>query len=479
MSAIEFDPPNMRKILQLDRTIFFLLAIVVAVSMSIGLINWLGVPLWLIRLILDASVLLLTCLALCLFENRTVALSLLIPLFLVTVIGALGAWTLEQDLLVAILYARKILAISILFAAGYLIGISSSAARSALIITLTFFLAQPVFGAGKLLFYGIDEKVWIGTLHQTAGQLGLLFALVAMAVIVPIGIFQRRWVLLFLPVAICFAIINEKRAILVAGPTMLFIMLFICTFAYLLHSRKNGFFEKALTIDRKSIFFICFCAMIAIPSAIIAIPSLNSMDRNWGGLESLSSISRLLNEFVFAFIYTHDYLFRDFNHQMNSSEFDVDQNLNIQIGRLQIMIDTIKIAWDAPIANRIFGFGGMIIDPTYLLGSDRSDLMFEKFGIRGQLPFALMTLVEAGFFGLLLLVSWFGLVGALLLRRLLQAVDTTGMVFTIIGIGLFGTLAFDVFLYSDALWRSGALGPVVFLFLGAVLSDQTSLVRSQ
>jgi hypothetical protein len=64
---------------------------------------------------------------------------------------------------------------------------------------------------------GINEKFWIGSFSQTAGQLGLLFPLMLLSILVPLYLHNGGRLLAILVLASSLApVINEKRAVYVS-----------------------------------------------------------------------------------------------------------------------------------------------------------------------------------------------------------------------------------------------------------------------
>jgi hypothetical protein len=126
----------------------------------------------------------------------------------------------------------------------------------------------------KFLLLGISEKGGIGTLSISSGSLSVIFAILIIVVLFSLYFYKRKKKYLLLIMGfILFAIIGEKRSIILFGP-LLFVTVFLI---YLWKSKKinPGLLFKYLSI-------IVFGAGMSLYISLRLIPSLNPDNKVWG-----------------------------------------------------------------------------------------------------------------------------------------------------------------------------------------------------
>jgi hypothetical protein len=154
--------------------------------------------------------------------ERRRALALSAPLVAVAVIGVVvatlnGAKPVEQ-----LLFAREILT-RVLFLSAFLCAPVSDALRRRLLGLLAILAAfQVLVCALKFLLFGVNEKAWIGTMTQSAGQLGLLMPAMALGFAWAFGLVRERIApaatLALLIAAV--GVVSEKRATMFLAPAI-------------------------------------------------------------------------------------------------------------------------------------------------------------------------------------------------------------------------------------------------------------------
>ncbi|MEC5382430.1 hypothetical protein VSX64_16360 [Aurantimonas sp. C2-6-R+9] len=420
------------------------------------------------------------------------ALVLLVPLIMLALVGFVSALGNGEGLLGGALFARQAIGPALLIACGLAVAEDRRAVRTLVLLSLAFLAVQPAVAAVKLATIGIDEKHWIGTLHQSAGQLGLLLPMVAIATVVPLALIFKPAIALFVPLFVFFGIVGEKRAIVIMLPALIVMSAVATILVARVRLGTEYAWARCGALKRIGVASVlAFSIFAAVFGGISSIPSLNPAGTAGGGFTTLfggdrgsgieSGEPRLT---PFAARYVRDYLVRDFDHEMNASRLTLEENTNIQLGRLRIIIDafTVVARFDTP--QVLFGLGGSAINQSYLLGADRSDIMFSVIGLRGPTPLALQILIEAGFVGLALTVLWFAVITVLLLSRIAATSEPIVMGLALVAIGWHASVLFDFFAYSTALWTTGTLGIPYCILIGIVLAGngvpfrRTSRTRS-
>lgn len=371
--------------------------------------------------------------------------------------GAVSGWLQDSSALEQLFYLRAVLAPPIVFFALLNLPIKAAGVRRlSMLVIILISIQAPIF-AWKWYAVGVNEKFWIGSLSQTAGQLGLIFPMLVLAVVLPWYLHNGRRALALLILIFAFLpVINEKRGVMVAIPAILF----LAVGAYF--ATKRGRNLIALNINRwllsRLSVVVLVCLTVWVGAAKL-IPSLYC--------ERFQSCHQQTTTYFF------DYLTRNYASPMNASRLSVEKNTNIQLGRLELVRASLALMAERGTLVTLFGFGAGAVNPSPHLGTNRSDIMYDKFGLRGTYSSALALLYEAGITGVLSMLGFFGLLSAAVMKRI-KAARNDDRCLTGLGILLMiSVMAFDYFLYSTTGWSSSAIAPLFFTSVGIFL------VRSQ
>lgn len=385
------------------------------------------------------------------------------PIVAVVVIGMLVAIRGVDGFLGGVLFARDLLKPVLLLVVAY----SFTQGRSLRILAIAFavltVLQIPV-AMIKLNAIGIDEKHWVGTMHQSAGQLGILLPLLTISPLVILGLLAGSWVTWLLCFYSFFAIVNEKRLAMFAMPCLAFAVWLLAVVRQFCRGHKK---PPIFPRNRLSTFIA-----IAVISAgtfyfsVFSIPSLNARGVYAGGTIDLQYLKD----------YLWEYLTRGYVSWLNNPSERLATDTGIQMGRLQLIKQAAHHVYEQPLPVALFGFGGSHTSPSHLLGPDRNDILFERHGLRGATPLAVRILIDAGYAGLIALLAWFLWIGLILIHR---TADENPKIATlgIVGLGWHAVMAFDTFLYSTAMWTYGILSAPYFLLLGVLLMQPKKLTR--
>jgi len=253
-----------------------------------------------------------------------------------------------------------------------------------IVYLIVFF--QFVFVLIKFAVHGIDEKFLIGTMSNTAGQLGFLLP----AVMIPLLIFMRRSDNIFITYALVavmflFGIINEKRVVVFLLP-----LITLASIAMNLEGSilKSKYFYGNLFIG----------GLISLASLIIgvqAVPSLNP-EEVLGGPVSLSHV----------FNYAIEYSTMDFGGTLQGSYEEAVNNMNIQVGRVTLWCSIWNWLSSVDTRTLLFGTGFGTATSSIWLTED-SDLIFDIIGTRGAISAGGLALIETGLVGFLTIGYWF------------------------------------------------------------------------
>lgn len=448
------------------RLIIFLASLVILTALNTGFLKGIGISESYTKIFCEFIALLVFLLA---FKNNlpkrtsiTHAAIFVFPLATIAISGFITGTSGPDGIKGGIIFARWIMGYALFGVALFLIVPSEKEVHLVKYIVVGLILIQPVIAVIKLIIYGIGETPWIGTLHQSAAQFGLLLPLLVISFLLPRFLIKNHFLslLLILPF-IFFSIVYEKRA----GLFMIPIWIVTIYFAYLILRLKH----KALYLDTKTkkSTEVKKGALIFIPIIVsfIFISLLNPSfypEKKISGTLSLKYIAG----------YTNDYLFRDYNHPMNRSDFnDVDKNNDIQIGRFRGIIKIWAHIIDQKVYKMLLGFGGGYINSSHLLGADRVDIMYNRIGIRSTIPAACSLVIEAGVFGFSMAVLWFFSVSLLLIKILWSSSSPRSILNSFIMIFVFAVIAFDFFIYSSVIWTSGVISPLLFALIGCKIGE--------
>ncbi|TVM14370.1 hypothetical protein DPQ33_17625 [Oceanidesulfovibrio indonesiensis] len=317
------------------------------------------------------------------------------------------------------------------------------------------FFAQLPFIIYKFSTIGVNENIWIGTLHQNAGQISVLFPLFLISIISPWFLLYGRdfkHVIIFttlIMILTFFAIAGEKRATIFLVPLWLYLCFSLLLLKEFLNNKQFFAAPKAQAL---LIFFILSLGVFYGSQKLI--PSLN-LDEKVGGEISI----------LHVFKYTRQYLTRDYIDPLNNPIENIDQDKGIQLGRFAVIERSFSYISSQNIVHFLFGYGASAMNPSYLLGPDRSDVAYQNFGIRGAASNVVRVLFESGTVGVLLKFFWFTAVFIWLLNTFLNKSNKTLTFILFSAFTSHCVFFFDFLLYSDATWCFDILSPMYFLLL--------------
>jgi hypothetical protein len=362
--------------------------------------------------------------------------------------GALqGASSIES------LFYVRLLVVPLLFLLGALnVQLDQAASRRILLLIAALVLFQIPFFAYKWIVIGVEEKHWIGALSQTAGQIGLIFPLLILSLIVPLYIATGGWAIILVLVYSFLPVINEKRAIVVMLPALLIAAVF--TFSQISPRRvTNEKFAPRIHYRRLSLLFsVCIAIWV---SSVNSIPSLECKNAPPCALQVIA--------------YSYQYLLRDYSSPMNLSKTSKEENTNIQLGRLTLIKESILTLTEKGWKTLLFGLGAGAINPSPNLGPNRADIMFDKSGLRGTYSQGLMLLWEGGICSVLGAAGFFVFLWLALAKQLALMHTSPSIVFGNGMILMAAILAFDFFGYSTAGWLTHSVTPFVFTLVAIFL----------
>lgn len=437
-------------------------ALTILIALNMGVLAWCGISVSYSKLVCEALAYIIFFVSLYINHRDTLAIThailFILPLAACGTLGLVVSINSPDGIKGGILFVRWIMSY-VLFGAGLLIIAPKYKELKIIRLIIAYFiLFQPVVAVVKLLTLGIGESPWIGTLHQSAGQFGVLLPLIAVSYLLPIFlIFNNKTSLLLILAFIFFSIVYEKRAALYLLPFW-FMMIYVI-YAVLVILNKNlkkEVINKAITEMLKcaAVIAICFISFIIIS---LFSPSLNPQEKIGGDF----SPTHIVN-------YTRGYMFKDFDHPMNLKESgNTKSNNDKQIGRFKAIVNLWQFMKGQPTGRFLFGFGGGYVNSSHLMGVTRTDILFERTGVRSSVPAAINLLIETGLVGVTIVIIWFAGVALLLIKSLKIANSKNTLNNSLSMVALFTVIAFDFFVYSSVLWTAGVMTPLLFAVLGA------------
>lgn len=445
------------------RVRLWLLGTIFLFSLNLGVTEAIGINTSLLLVAIEASMVVLLADAL-----RRASLDDLLHAFkgtalplLAISIGVAAALFNHSKPLEILLFLREMLAPLMYFAMFLLAPPDSREWKVLTTLILIVFAIQLPVAALKYWTLGINEKLWIGTFHQYAGQLGLLMPMLGVSFLWAYAIKHQR---LLIPVmlATCFAmisVINEKRGIILVMPALVLLIIGVDILSTRMAQGKG----KELWYLKPRAVAQILLALLASASVVtvFALRSIPSFDVNTLDYKHLSTRN------VPAYI--QEYLTRDYDSPMNFSlNPNVDENRNIQLGRLRLWQGAVEECLALSPARCLFGAGGgwLLVAPS--LKDKPVDFMFQQLRLRGPASTGLRHLFEFGAVGLLLMVAWIAQIGWGLIKR---ASNQRVSLLALGATGAWSLLAFDYLLYSQVGWGAGVFLPVCFLAVAAALRN--------
>ncbi|UCV28960.1 hypothetical protein [Ferribacterium limneticum] len=373
-------------------------------------------------------------------------IQLILPFCVAVLFGLVSGATQGASFIESLFYVR-LLVVPLLFLVGILnIPLDRAASRRLLLLIASLMLLQLPFFTYKWMVIGVEEKHWIGGLSQTAGQLGLIFPMLVLSMLLLLYLYKGGWTILIVTIYAFLPVVNEKRAVVVMLPLLVAAAFYVYA---QLSSRHLG---EQIGIPRITIGKLASLSVVCITvwiSSVTLIPSLQC------GSDEPCPVQLLK--------YGKDYLLRDYSSPMNHSDTTTkDNNTNIQLGRLKLMQESIETLADRGLGTLIFGLGGGAINPSPNLGPNRTDIMFDKFGLRGTYSFGLMLLWEGGIASVIAAAGFFVFLWLALEKQLAGVHTNSSIIFGGGIILMVAVLAFDFFVYSTAGWLTHSVTPFIF-----------------
>lgn len=373
-------------------------------------------------------------------------IQLILPFFGAVLIGLVSGLTQGASFIESLFYVR-FLVVPLLFLVGVLnVQLDRAASRRLLLLIASLILLQLPFFAYKWMVIGVEEKHWIGALSQTAGQLGLIFPMLVLSILLLLFLYKGGWIIFIVMMYAFLPVLNEKRAVVVVFPLLIGAALYVYA---QLSSRQHG---EMIGIPRITIGKLASLSVVCITmwiSSVNLIPSLQC------GSDEPCPVQLLK--------YGNDYLLRDYSSPMNHSDTTTkNNNTNIQLGRLTLMLESTAVLADKGWKSLFFGLGGGSINPSPNLGPNRSDIMFDKFGLRGTYSFGLMLLWEGGITSVIAAAAFFVFFWRALEKHLFRVQTISSIIFGGGIILMVAVLAFDFFAYSTTGWLTHGVTPFIF-----------------
>lgn len=314
-------------------------------------------------------------------------LKLLLPYLIYLFYSALSAWTASRFDYIAF---TSLVALSIgpMFFLYIIQNINNwYSLKKTRTIILTICIIQISFSIYKLLTHGIDEKYLIGTMSNSAGQLGFLFPALGIPLIIFLMKNKSQIIMWLLLVGMFgFGIINEKRS-------AVFLLPLICLLSLKANedtktrSRRLKYFTKYAFIT----IFLCAITFLGLSS----IPSLNP-ESKYG-----SSI-----DITHAFKYATEYLTMDYGDSLQGKYEEAKTDKGIQVGRWTLFSSIIQWLLVSDLSVKLFGVS--IGNATASLWRENhNDALFTTIGTRGAISGFGLTLIETGIIGALIMIFFF------------------------------------------------------------------------
>ena len=370
---------------------------------------------------------------------------ILFPYLLYLFYSALSAWAASRFdyITFTALVALSIGPLFFLYVSGEAINRYSLKKMRA--IALTICIIQITFSIYKLLTHGIDEKNMIGTMSNSAGQLGFLFPALGIPILIFLMKNKSRIIMWLLLVGMFgFGIINEKRS-----------CIFLLPLIGLLSIKAN---ENIKTQSKRLEYFIkyagitiFFCAMALL--GLSSIPSLNPESKYGGSID-----------ITYALNYITEYLTMNYGDSLQGSYENAVTDKGIQVGRWTLFSSIIQWLLKSDLSVKLFGVGTGNATASLWREND-TDALFTTIGTRGAISGFGLTLIETGIIGALIMIYFFynlrkmihdsaRISKDLFYTRWLKTVNILVYVFI-----------YDYFFYSTILLRTL---PVPILFFSAI-----------
>ena len=326
---------------------------------------------------------------------------------------------------------------------------------------------QIVFISIKYFTHGIDEKYLIGTMSETAGQLGFLFPAIAIPILAYILYQNKPRVLYTLIFSLyIFSVINEKRIAIYILP--------IVTLLSLLKSARNQLKKSDITFLVVSTISLIYLSINLIPSFHQALTNstltyatpTNATPTNATNInDTFDFLSSFLYKIYSIFKFSIDYLVMDYGSTLQAGFTQAISNENIQVGRFKFTDSVIYWVFSGDLARFLFGNGfGSITNSSWL--HKETDLIFPLIRTRGALSGLTSTLLETGTLGLALQI-WFW-VKLFYETITLRMNSNNAFSFLFVFYISFCIYFLDYIFYSLTLFRTLPISALFFILLGVL-----------
>lgn len=428
----------------------------VVVCLNTGLLDWLGVPPSLSGLgVLGFA----GALAFVGGQGRSLreikhGFILVAPLLLVVLAGLIRGQFNHSSILELGLFSREMLAPAVLFLAFWWAPRKSISGPWLTVLLVTLAVLQVLVCAIKFGIVGVNEKDWIGTMTQSAGQLGLLMPSLALGFVWAFGVVHGRLAMAgFAALLISLVgVVSEKRAMMfLAGlvPVLVFVLWCFLTpglpgAAGRAKQRGLGFLVATLVTGGAVVF-----------ASLGLIQSLRGEGPRFERYGTHGPIE-----------YMQEYLTRDYDSPMNISKTGVEENPNIQLGRSLLLKRAIFDSFSQSPVDLVFGHGGGWLLEHRLLKDKGRDVLYDRTGLRGPAGLFVRHIYELGWLGTTLVVLWVASLAYLITRRLRLGALPVLEMGALTGLAV---MMFDYVFYSEMAWNSGVFMPILLLLVVSAL----------
>ncbi len=374
---------------------------------------------------------------------------------LVTALGAVNAVVSTRSVTELLLFLFEMSSPLMLFVIFYAAPITKRQKQALVVLLLLVFAVQIPVSVAKYVYFGVDEKRWIGTFDHSAGQLGLLMPMIAVSLLWAYAIKKQIvWgPVILIALFSAVGIISEKRSFMLVLP---FLLIFLSCSAAVSDRFQHsaGEFVRRFGLGKQALTALGLSLAVAVGS-IHFMPSLNTDRQEFKSLKTGTVAA-----------YVREYLTRGYESEMNTSRLSKSENRNIQLGRLMLWEMAIEMCPERGVKACALGEGGGWLIQHPLLHSKSEDFMFEQLELRGPRSTGIRHLFEVGVIGLGLMLLWFAQIAWGIFRR----VGNVQVGWLALGaLGVWSIQAFDYVLYSEVAWRSGIFTPISLLLIGRVL----------
>lgn len=347
----------------------------------------------------------------------------------------------EPETMPAIFFIRQVFIYYLFFFALQNLDLSEKTIDKINKLIILLFLIQLPAALVKYITVGQNEG-WIGTVSWQGAQFSTTLPLFAIAFLIAFYFFRREKKYLILIIGFCcFGIAGHKRALMFMIPVVLI-------FVWYLYGKQKTFNFRLKFAQLK--YFIVI-GVVCIVVFVVTVKTLETGMYNEG-----FNFNRIYENFVW------------YNTRNQIADYGFNADLGYTMGRFtitSIAFDNIK---NADFIQKLFGFGpGTMIRSPHLGRS--KETAYEFFGIYGVYTGFVITVLQVGLLGTLLLVCFY----LSLFRKAYKTYrKTQNKDFKMLILGFLGaTFVFllDFFAYGSTTMFLGVLAPVYFYVAALIL----------